>query len=104
MTNETRRGGSTLDRRHLLRAGLAAAFAAPLGALGAQAFARCDFRSLIQPLEIGAAWRVPQIFVNPHVAASVAENLESLARRAAFRVVINCCFHSDAIPKVKTTG
>ncbi|MCS3765540.1 MULTISPECIES: ABC transporter substrate-binding protein [Bradyrhizobium] len=39
MTNETRRGGSTLDRRHLLRAGLAAAFAAPLGALGAQAFA-----------------------------------------------------------------
>ncbi|APO51320.1 ABC transporter substrate-binding protein [Bradyrhizobium diazoefficiens] len=39
MNNENKRGGSSLDRRHLLQAGLAAAFAAPLGALGAQAFA-----------------------------------------------------------------
>jgi NitT/TauT family transport system substrate-binding protein len=38
MNNEDKRGGSKLDRRHLLQAGLAAAFAAPLGALGAQAF------------------------------------------------------------------
>ena len=37
MNNDDRRG-SRLDRRHLLQAGLAAAFAAPLGALGAQAF------------------------------------------------------------------
>ncbi|MET4256132.1 NitT/TauT family transport system substrate-binding protein [Bradyrhizobium sp. S3.12.5] len=39
MNNDNKRGGSGLDRRHLLQAGLAAAFAAPLGALGAQAFA-----------------------------------------------------------------
>ncbi|WP_128927191.1 ABC transporter substrate-binding protein [Bradyrhizobium guangxiense] len=39
MNNDTKRSGSGLDRRHLLQAGLAAAFAAPLGALGAQAFA-----------------------------------------------------------------
>ncbi|WP_027524491.1 ABC transporter substrate-binding protein [Bradyrhizobium sp. Ec3.3] len=37
--NEGKRGSSGFDRRHLLQAGLAAAFAAPLGALGAQAFA-----------------------------------------------------------------
>src|SRR5258708_35029845 len=39
MNNDNKRGGSSLDRRHLLQAGLAAAFAAPLGAIGAQAFA-----------------------------------------------------------------
>ncbi|MEY9304812.1 NitT/TauT family transport system substrate-binding protein [Bradyrhizobium ottawaense] len=39
MNNDDKRGGRGLDRRHLLQAGLAAAFAAPLGALGAQAFA-----------------------------------------------------------------
>lgn len=39
MNNENKRGGSSLHRRHLLQAGLAAAFAAPLSALGAQAFA-----------------------------------------------------------------
>src|SRR5262245_23503008 len=39
MNDEQKRGGSALDRRHLLQASLAAAFAAPLGALGAQAFA-----------------------------------------------------------------
>ena len=39
MGNDDKRAGSGLDRRHLLQAGLAAAFAAPLGALGAQAFA-----------------------------------------------------------------
>ncbi|MDH6259200.1 ABC transporter substrate-binding protein [Bradyrhizobium sp. BR13661] len=40
MGNDNKRGGSGLDRRHLLQAGLAAAFAAPLGAFGAaQAFA-----------------------------------------------------------------
>ncbi|MBP1090829.1 ABC transporter substrate-binding protein [Bradyrhizobium diazoefficiens] len=39
MNNENKRGGSSLHRRHLLQAGLAAAFAAPLGALGAQAVA-----------------------------------------------------------------
>ena len=38
MGNDNKRAGSRLDRRHLLQAGLAAAFAAPLGALGAQAF------------------------------------------------------------------
>lgn len=38
MNNQDERGGSKLDRRYLLQAGLAAAFAAPLGALGAQAF------------------------------------------------------------------
>ncbi|GMO98875.1 ABC transporter substrate-binding protein [Bradyrhizobium sp. TM239] len=38
MNNDDKRGGRGLDRRHLLQAGLAAAFAAPLGALGAQAF------------------------------------------------------------------
>jgi NitT/TauT family transport system substrate-binding protein len=38
MNDEDKRGGRGLDRRHLLQAGLAAAFAAPLGALGAQAF------------------------------------------------------------------
>jgi NitT/TauT family transport system substrate-binding protein len=38
MNNDNKRGGSGLDRRHLLQAGLAAAFAAPLGTLGAQAF------------------------------------------------------------------
>ena len=38
MGNDDKRNGSGLDRRHLLQAGLAAAFAAPLGALGAQAF------------------------------------------------------------------
>ncbi|MGV7213990.1 ABC transporter substrate-binding protein [Bradyrhizobium sp. UFLA05-112] len=38
-SNENKRGGSGLDRRHLLQAGFAAAFAAPLGAIGAQAFA-----------------------------------------------------------------
>src|SRR6266700_5577906 len=37
MGNDNKRG-SGFDRRHLLQAGLAAAFAAPLGALGAQAF------------------------------------------------------------------
>ncbi|MCJ9735465.1 ABC transporter substrate-binding protein, partial [Bradyrhizobium sp. PRIMUS42] len=35
MDNDNKRSGSGLDRRHLLQAGLAAAFAAPLGALGA---------------------------------------------------------------------
>jgi NitT/TauT family transport system substrate-binding protein len=39
MSNDNKHGGSRLDRRHLLQAGLAAAFAAPLGAIGAQAFA-----------------------------------------------------------------
>ena len=40
MNSENKRGGSSFDRRHLLQAGLAAAFAAPLGAFGAaQAFA-----------------------------------------------------------------
>lgn len=40
MNNDDKRAGSRLDRRHLLQAGLTAAFAAPLGALGAaQAFA-----------------------------------------------------------------
>lgn len=39
MSHEEKRQPTRLDRRHLLRAGLAAAFAAPLGALGAQAFA-----------------------------------------------------------------
>ncbi|MBB4261004.1 MULTISPECIES: ABC transporter substrate-binding protein [unclassified Bradyrhizobium] len=39
MNNDDKRAGRGLDRRHLLQAGLAAAFAAPLGALGAQAFA-----------------------------------------------------------------
>ena len=39
MSNDNKRGGSRLDRRRLLQAGLATAFAAPLGALGAQAFA-----------------------------------------------------------------
>lgn len=39
MRNEEKRQPTKLDRRHLLQAGLAAAFAAPLGALGAQAFA-----------------------------------------------------------------
>jgi len=29
MSNDNKRGGSHLDRRHLLQAGLAAAFAAP---------------------------------------------------------------------------
>jgi len=38
MSNEENHRGSPLDRRILLRAGLAAAFAAPAGALGAQAF------------------------------------------------------------------
>ncbi len=38
MSNEENHRGSPLDRRSLLRAGLAAAFAAPAGALGAQAF------------------------------------------------------------------
>ncbi|WP_234679856.1 ABC transporter substrate-binding protein [Bradyrhizobium monzae] len=37
MNNDNKRG-SGLDRRHLLQAGLATAFAAPFGALGAQAF------------------------------------------------------------------
>ncbi|WFU43225.1 ABC transporter substrate-binding protein [Bradyrhizobium sp. CB82] len=36
--NEDKRGGVDFDRRRLLRAGLAAGFAAPLGALSAQAF------------------------------------------------------------------
>lgn len=35
MGNDNKRSGSGLDRRHLLQAGLAAAFAAPLGAFGA---------------------------------------------------------------------
>ncbi|MBR0857998.1 ABC transporter substrate-binding protein [Bradyrhizobium liaoningense] len=39
MNDDNKRAGSRLDRRHLLQAGFAAAFAAPLGALGAQAFA-----------------------------------------------------------------
>ncbi|MGY4512910.1 ABC transporter substrate-binding protein [Bradyrhizobium sp. USDA 3650] len=40
MNDDDKRDGSRLDRRHLLQAGLAAAFAAPLGAFGAaQAFA-----------------------------------------------------------------
>ncbi|MCP3369625.1 ABC transporter substrate-binding protein [Bradyrhizobium cajani] len=39
MNNDNKSAGSRLDRRHLLQAGFAAAFAAPLGALGAQAFA-----------------------------------------------------------------
>src|SRR6478609_8199472 len=40
MNDDDKQGGSRLDRRHLLQAGLAAAFAAPLGAFGAaQAFA-----------------------------------------------------------------
>src|SRR6476469_8865360 len=40
MGNDDKRAGSGLDRRHLLQTGLAAAFAAPLGAFGAaQAFA-----------------------------------------------------------------
>src|SRR6516225_7786896 len=39
MNDEDKGGGSGLDRRHLIKAGLAAAFAAPLGALGAQALA-----------------------------------------------------------------
>lgn len=38
MDNQEKRGGSALDRRTLLQAGLAAAFAAPLGTIGAQAF------------------------------------------------------------------
>ncbi|WP_035669102.1 ABC transporter substrate-binding protein [Bradyrhizobium liaoningense] len=38
MKNDDKRSGASLDRRYLLQAGLAAAFAAPLGALGAQAF------------------------------------------------------------------
>ena len=39
MNNDNQRAGSSLDRRRLIHAGLAAAFAAPLGALGAaQAF------------------------------------------------------------------
>jgi NitT/TauT family transport system substrate-binding protein len=38
MSNETKRQASVLDRRSLLRASAAAAFAAPLGALGAHAF------------------------------------------------------------------
>jgi NitT/TauT family transport system substrate-binding protein len=37
--NDEDKSRSNFDRRHLLQAGLAAAFAAPLGALGAQAFA-----------------------------------------------------------------
>ncbi|WP_448044206.1 ABC transporter substrate-binding protein [Bradyrhizobium liaoningense] len=47
MDNQDKRGGSALDRRHLLQAGLAAAFAAPLGALGAQAFAPRAFAPAI---------------------------------------------------------
>lgn len=44
MSNEDKRSGSRLDRRHLLQAGLAAAFAAPFGALGAaHAFAPRGF-------------------------------------------------------------
>src|SRR3954454_22554858 len=40
MGNDNKRDGSRLDRRHLLQAGLAAAFVAPLGVFGAaQAFA-----------------------------------------------------------------
>jgi NitT/TauT family transport system substrate-binding protein len=39
MSNQEERNGSALDRRTLLRAGLAAAFVAPAGAWGAQAFA-----------------------------------------------------------------
>jgi NitT/TauT family transport system substrate-binding protein len=35
MSDDDKHGGSRLDRRHLLQAGLAAALAAPLGALGA---------------------------------------------------------------------
>ena len=38
MSNREQRNGAALDRRTLLRASLAAAFAAPAGALGAQAF------------------------------------------------------------------
>ncbi|WP_407178016.1 ABC transporter substrate-binding protein [Bradyrhizobium sp. STM 3562] len=38
MSNDENRGGSPLDRRTLLRAGLAAAVALPAGAIGAQAF------------------------------------------------------------------
>lgn len=38
MTKPEKRGTAGLDRRHLLQAGLAAAFGAPLGTLGAQAF------------------------------------------------------------------
>ena len=39
MNNDNQRARSSLDRRRLIQAGLAAAFAAPLGALGAaQAF------------------------------------------------------------------
>jgi sulfonate transport system substrate-binding protein len=39
MNNEEKRRAASVDRRHLLQVSLAAAFAAPLGALGAQAFA-----------------------------------------------------------------
>jgi NitT/TauT family transport system substrate-binding protein len=39
MSTEENRKRSPLDRRALLQAGLAAAFAAPAGVLGAQAFA-----------------------------------------------------------------
>jgi len=39
MNDEEKSRRSNFSRRHLLQAGLAAAFAAPLGALGAQAFA-----------------------------------------------------------------
>jgi NitT/TauT family transport system substrate-binding protein len=46
MKNKDNRG-SALDRRHLLQAGLAAAFAAPLGALGAQAFSPRALKSAI---------------------------------------------------------
>ncbi len=38
MSNDENRGGSPLDRRAVLRAGLAAAMALPAGAIGAQAF------------------------------------------------------------------
>ena len=61
--------------------------------LRAQALARADPRAVVQRLEFVAGRRIFQIFVDPHVAARVAQDFERLARRSAHRVVINCRFH-----------
>ncbi len=47
MTDNNERRGSGLDRRHLIQAGLAAAVAAPLGAMGAKAFAPLGLKPAI---------------------------------------------------------
>ena len=62
--------------------------------LGAQAVARADAGALVKPLQLVAAGRGLQIFVDGDGGARGADNLQRLARSPAQRIVVDGDFHS----------